>query len=182
MNLGNDFEELKKLLSKLKTQVFTEFSCGVVEITRKVVDELNPLFESESISIVKGKSFDDEVYVLIKNLDLADVLDNILRNAASALHDSTVKSIRILIYKKTPKIIIEISDTGKGIKTDDFEKIFEYGFSNSGGTGKGLFLTRKILQKYGGRIYLKESVNNAGSTFLIELNEGYQNETKSVNH
>lgn len=177
--IGNEIEKMKTLLAKLKHSVFADFSCGVTETINKVLVELNSLFESNSIKIIKEKSFDEETFVLIKNLDLADVIDNLIRNSVSALKNSSKKIIHIFTYKKIPKVFIEISDTGKGIDSDKLEKIFEYGYSDSGGTGKGLFLSRKILQKYGGRIYLKNSKPDIGSTFLIELNEGYHYETKS---
>lgn len=177
--IGNDIEKMKTLLTKLKHSVFADFSCGVTETINKVLVELNSLFESNSIKIIKEKMFDEETFVLIKNLDLADVIDNLIRNSVSALKNSSKKIIHIFTYKKIPKVFIEISDTGKGIDSDKLEKIFEYGYSDSGGTGKGLFLSRKILHKYGGRIYLKNSEPDIGSTFLIELNEGYHYETKS---
>lgn len=73
------------------------------------------------------------------------------------------------------KVKISVSDTGHGIPKEDIPHLFQkfYRVDNSatrqiGGTGLGLFICRKIVELYGGRIWV-ESELNEGSTFFIEL-------------
>lgn len=175
--LGNSFSRLKLCLNKLKNIVFAKYSSSPVEVINAVIDELNPLLKKEMISINKYKSDDEYKNVLIRNYELADIIDNSIRNSINALKDSSSKEIEIRLNKKPPKIIIEIKDTGIGIRKDDYEIIFEHGYSTFGGTGHGLFSAREILEKYGGRIFVSKSSPNQETIFTIELNEGATNET-----
>ncbi len=175
--LGNSFSRLKLCLGKLKNIVFAKYSSSPVEVINAVIDELNPLLKEEMISINKYKSDDEYKNVLMRNYELADIIDNSIRNSINALKDSSSKEIEIWLNKKPPKIIIEIKDTGIGIRKDDYEIIFEHGYSTFGGTGHGLFSARKILEKYGGRIFVSKSSPNQETIFTIELNEGTTNET-----
>jgi len=73
---------------------------------------------------------------------------------------------------------ITVRDDGKGIPSEIKERIFEEGFSygERGGTGLGLYLAKKAVERYGGRIELVEGTNG-GATFRIELKGaegGYQ--------
>lgn len=175
--LGISFSRLKLCLIKLKNIVFAKYSSSPTEVINAVIDELNPLMKEEMININKYKSDDEYKNVLIRNYELADIIDNSIRNSINALKDSSQKEIEINVNKKPPKIIIEIKDKGIGIREDDFEKIFEHGYSTFGGTGHGLFSARKILEKYGGRIFVSKSNPNQQTIFTIELNEGATNET-----
>jgi signal transduction histidine kinase len=70
---------------------------------------------------------------------------------------------------------IQVKDTGGGIAAEDIPHLFQkfYRVDNSttrtvGGTGLGLFICRKIVELYNGRIWV-ESVLGKGSTFFINL-------------
>jgi signal transduction histidine kinase len=76
-----------------------------------------------------------------------------------------------LAYRNSPKICIDVADNGIGIPEEKWETIFQKGYSENGSTGLGLALARETLQKYGGRIFVKQSNANEGTTFTIELNE-----------
>ena len=67
-------------------------------------------------------------------------------------------------------------NNGEEISIENKEKIFEKGFSTLSSSGFGLFNSRNILIKYGGRLILQSSTSQ-WTNFLIELNEGYINET-----
>jgi signal transduction histidine kinase len=180
--LASNLTKLKNHLISLKKIVFAGFSSSPEEVINTIVDELKETLSIENIQIQKYKLYDEERKVLILNYELADILDNSIRNAITVLRNSDEKEIEITLIKKTPKILIEIADNGSGINTEDYEKIFEHGYSSYGGTGHGLFSARKILEKYGGRIFVKESVPFQKTVFTIELNEGTSNETTPFNN
>nr|HQV34232.1 ATP-binding protein [Calditrichia bacterium] len=70
------------------------------------------------------------------------------------------------------KVVIDVTDTGKGIPAARRKDIFRPGYSTKKrGWGLGLSLARRIVEEYhGGRLLLKESKPGEGTTFRILLN------------
>jgi signal transduction histidine kinase len=68
-------------------------------------------------------------------------------------------------------VLINVTDTGKGIKNNLFKKIFETGFtSKKRGWGLGLSLTKRIIEDYhNGKIRVLESETDVGTTMQISL-------------
>ncbi len=100
---------------------------------------------------------------------LNQVFMNILVNACQSIEDKG--TIKIKTEKQEYKIIITISDTGKGIAEEQLERIFDPGFTTKGvgvGTGLGLSICYQIIEKHKGSIK-GESTLNKGSKFIIEL-------------
>ena len=104
---------------------------------------------------------------------LRPALINILENAMEAcIEDSRDKShvIRFDARGEDTQVIFEISDTGPGIGADQATKIFRLFHSSKGnkGTGIGLFVTRKVIHRHGGRISV-HSEPGKGARFKIFL-------------
>jgi signal transduction histidine kinase len=97
------------------------------------------------------------------------VLENLLRNALDAM--SREGKISIDVFEDQDDVIIDITDTGKGIPEKTFNSIFKPGFSTKKrGWGLGLSLTERIINNYhNGRIFVKESSLGIGTTFRIQL-------------
>lgn len=97
------------------------------------------------------------------------VLENLMRNALDAM--SREGKISIEVIEDQDDVIIDITDTGKGIPEKKFKSIFKPGFSTKKrGWGLGLSLTERIIKNYhNGRIFVKESALGIGTTFRIEL-------------
>jgi signal transduction histidine kinase len=163
---------LKSHLTELRNKVFAHFSCDPAETIRKVTEILGDELTSENIELKRVKKYDGRYNALIRGFELAEVLDNCITNAISAMKNSEQKKLKVTLFRTAPKIIIEIEDSGKGIAGEEWNKIFEQGFSKRGSTGFGMYLSLKTLKKYGGRISIKESRINEGTTVSIELNEG----------
>jgi two-component system, sporulation sensor kinase D len=107
------------------------------------------------------------------NVPLFDwVLENIMKNATSAI-DSTGKiEVRIEENIVREQIFIDISDTGKGISRSMFETVFQPGFTTrKRGWGLGLSLTKRMVENYhNGQVFVKDSEIGKGTTFRIILN------------
>mgnify|MGYP001224198664 FL=1 len=75
------------------------------------------------------------------------------------------------LQKKSNKMILDISDTGKGIDKSMHKKIFSPGFTTKErGWGLGLSLAKRIVSIYhNGRIYVKSSEMGQGTTFRIVI-------------
>jgi len=110
-----------------------------------------------------------ELYVDINAPLFNWVVENLLRNALDAL-DGKGK-ISAQIYDEKDFICIDISDTGKGIPASKFKTVFQPGFSTKKrGWGLGLSLAKRIIDSYhSGKIFVKNSVLNEGTTFTIKL-------------
>jgi signal transduction histidine kinase len=99
------------------------------------------------------------------------VIENLLKNALDAMEGKG--KIDILIKDETSNILIDVSDTGKGISRKNIAKVFKPGFTTKKrGWGLGLTLTKRIVAQYhGGQIFVKNSEPGKGTTFRIVLNK-----------
>ena len=95
------------------------------------------------------------------------VFDNIIRNAV--IHGKTDR-VDVSVKDKKNICQIIISDYGTGITDDIKDNIFDEGssFGESRGSGLGLFIVKKVIERYGGSITVEDN-KPCGSTFIIKL-------------
>jgi len=99
-----------------------------------------------------------------------EVLFNLVRNAGQAIGEKG--KITVSAWSEREKVYIDIKDTGSGIPEDKLKELFNPFFTTKEpgkGTGLGLFIVRQVVEKNGGRIYLKETKVGEGTTFRIEF-------------
>ena len=79
--------------------------------------------------------------------------------------------IELNISESPTKAIVEVADTGKGIKSKNLNNVFRPGFTTKKrGWGLGLSLAKRIVEEYHhGRIFVKSSEPGVGTVFRIEL-------------
>lgn len=96
-------------------------------------------------------------------------LENLINNSIDAMKGKGILSLNFFEGQKT--IALDISDTGSGIKKENFKRIFNPGFSTKKrGWGLGLSLAKRIISDYHkGKIVIKSSVLGRGTTFQIVL-------------
>lgn len=97
------------------------------------------------------------------------VIENLFRNAIDAMGGEGVLTVDITDQMQF--LYIDITDTGKGIPKGKFKTIFEPGFTTKErGWGLGLSLCKRIIEDYhAGKIFVKSSELNKGTTFRIVL-------------
>lgn len=97
------------------------------------------------------------------------IIENLCKNAIDAM--SGRGRIILTMHELTSMVIIEVTDTGKGIAKNRFKSVFVPGYTTKQrGWGLGLSLVRRIVEVYHkGRIYVKNSEVGKGTTFRIEL-------------
>ncbi|NRB47317.1 MAG: HAMP domain-containing histidine kinase [Saprospiraceae bacterium] len=102
------------------------------------------------------------------------VIENLLRNALDAMEGRG--TISATVVEEKGNIHIDVSDTGKGIPAGKFKRVFQPGFTTKKrGWGLGLSLAKRIIEEYhSGKIFVKKSVENEGTTFSIILPKGDQ--------
>ena len=97
------------------------------------------------------------------------VIENLIKNSIDAI--SGKGSITLQIHENEHDVMLDITDTGKGIDNKTQRRIFEPGFtSKDRGWGLGLPLAKRIVEQYhGGKLILKHSQVGVGTTFRIIL-------------
>jgi C4-dicarboxylate-specific signal transduction histidine kinase len=97
------------------------------------------------------------------------VMENLIRNALDSMGSDG--KITAVITEDEEMINIDLSDTGKGIPSNKFKIVFQPGYSTKKrGWGLGLSLVKRIIENYhNGKIFVKKSKINEGTTFTIRL-------------
>jgi signal transduction histidine kinase len=170
-------DELEKDVRKLRivTERFSSIGStptlreeNILQLVNHVVDYLQPRVSSK---------IGFEVYTLSETIAvkahaplLEWVVENLCKNAVDAMGPSGTIAIKILRGSEG-KVFIDISDTGKGIPKGIVTNVFKAGFTTKKrGWGLGLTLAKRIIEIYHqGKIFVKASEENRGTTFRIEL-------------
>ena len=97
------------------------------------------------------------------------VIENLCKNAVDAMGGCGI--ITFSLFQEDHLAVVEVTDTGKGIRKKDLKNVFAPGFTTKQrGWGLGLSLARRIVEDYHkGRIFVKSSELGKGTTFRIEL-------------
>lgn len=100
------------------------------------------------------------------------VIENLCKNAIDAMDGKGSIQIETTIDERK-HVIIDITDTGKGIDKRQFKSVFKPGYTTKRrGWGLGLSLAKRIIEEYHhGKIFVKQSALNKGTTFRIILSE-----------
>ncbi len=170
-------DELDKDIQKLRmvTERFSSIGSipilkdeNVYQLINNVVSYLQPRVSSK-VKI--------EVYTLSETIKAKIhaplfewVVENLCKNAVDAMGNAGTIAIKIL-RGSDGKVFIDLSDTGKGIPKKMIGSVFRPGFTTKKrGWGLGLTLAKRIIEIYHeGRIFIKSSEENQGTTFRIEL-------------
>ena len=145
------------------------------------LEEANIVLQvNQMLSYIKRRSPDKVIFALnshdepwvkaMINIPLFDwVIENLLKNALDAIEGKG--SIKIDIRDETAQVIIDVTDTGKGISHKNIPQVFKPGFTTKKrGWGLGLSLSKRIIEQYHkGELYVKHSEPGKGTTFRIVL-------------
>lgn len=137
----------------------TQIENMVAYIKRRAPERVNfniTKAENEVLGMINGPLFDW-------------VIENLLKNALDAMEGKG--NINVIIKNEVAQIIIDITDTGKGISKQHFNKVFKPGFTTKKrGWGLGLSLSKRIIEHYHkGELFVKSSEPGKGTTFRIIL-------------
>jgi len=99
------------------------------------------------------------------------VVENLLKNALDAMEGKG--SLQIRICNETTKVIVDVTDSGKGISKQNISNVFKPGFTTKKrGWGLGLTLSKRIMEQYHkGELFVKHSEPGKGTTFRVVLNK-----------
>lgn len=147
------------LISSIKTysHMDSEPSMEYIDVHNGIKSTLTMLkfkFKKKNVSLDKTCNYNLPNIKALEG-ELNQVWTNLITNALDALPDDGTGKITIRSYQQRDKLCIEIEDNGLGIPEDIKSRIFEPFFTTKGigeGTGMGLDIVRKVLQRHGGTV------------------------------
>jgi signal transduction histidine kinase len=141
---------------------------NLYEVIEETITYLRPRISTKVELNINADSKDLDA--LMNKPLLEWVIENICKNAVDAMRGKGVITIDVL-QDSDKFVIVDITDTGKGIEKRNFKKVFNPGFSTrQRGWGLGLTLAKRIVEGYhGGKIFVKNSEIGKGTTFRIML-------------
>ncbi len=183
---GELIEVIEKEVERLNISVeeFLRFSrtdyhkpefAPIVPVVREAVEKFEKEV-SDGVVIEYIENLDGKEKAFFEKVRLGKVIWNLLKNAEKAVEHGETKNIKVKLSKKGGYVVIEVEDTGIGIKDADKSKIFEPYYSGfSKGMGVGLALSKAFVEDMDGKIEF-ESVEGQGSVFRIFLKSGEKND------
>jgi two-component system NtrC family sensor kinase len=157
-----------QLLGSVKETNSAFAEVKINELTEEAVDLVKKEAKNKNIEITTET--DPSVGpIWSDSYKLRQVLINLITNAVHATGSGG--KIAIKLEDTSEGISLTVSDTGQGIPKENLEKIFEPFFSTKPpgeGTGLGLFVSRSIIEKLGGKMEV-ESQLGQGTSFCIRL-------------
>jgi signal transduction histidine kinase len=170
-------EEMGKDVSRLKT-IADRFSkigarpdlepCDLHQVVSDMFGYLK-LRSSSQIAFVVDNQLPTNVFVNLNLVLFEWVIENLSKNAMDAMEGKGTLTVRLYSLKK--HVIMDVSDTGKGMPRSLFKTVFEPGFTTKKrGWGLGLTLVKRIVEQYHhGKIVVADSQMGKGTTFRVML-------------
>ncbi len=170
-------DELDKDVRKLRmvTERFSSIGStptlkeeNIFQLVNNVVSYLQPRLSSKVK--IEVYTLSETIHAQVHAPLLEWVIENLCKNAVDAMENTGTIAIKILRGSDS-KVLIDISDTGKGIPKKLIPSVFKPGFTTKKrGWGLGLALAKRIIELYhDGKIFVKSSDEVQGTTFRIEL-------------
>lgn len=146
-------------------------SIQLEELIARVVARYEPLADEKGLSL-QVSGLDDGLVVWGDPAELDRILNNLVGNAVKYTQTG---SVAVRAERVDGWLRLTVADTGIGIPSDAFPRLFEEFFragnakaSGETGTGLGLAIVKDLVERYGGRIEV-ESVEGQGTTFIVLL-------------
>jgi PAS domain S-box-containing protein len=130
------------------------------------------LFEENNISI--KKNIDKNLIVQADKLQLDEILNNLISNSIKYTPEAGGE-IKIDAKDEKDFVVISLADSGIGMTKEQLKQIFNEFYKadesrhNLDSSGLGLTITKKIIEKHGGKIWAESKGKGKGSTFYFTL-------------
>lgn len=177
-NMFSSNEDLLKLVNtlldtykleagKYKLTIFEE---DIIALIKQVITEIKPLVDENQHTIIFEPNI-DQLKIMIDKGEMKRVMCNLLSNAIKFTPSKGV--IKVNIESDVEKIVVSVSDNGKGIADEDKELLFQRYSSTAKklrkvGTGLGLYLSYQIVLAHGGIMWVDTKLN-CGTTFYFSV-------------
>lgn len=169
-------DEFLDVSSLEQQRIFFQFAnFNLADILGETLSLFAPIARRKQLTLEINTDTPKKILVYADKPKVKQILYNLVDNAIKF----TVKGgIKIKAYTKENHVFVEIVDTGKGIEKEHQEKLFkklrEVGkdfltHDSTKGVGLGLYISKMLVEKMNGKIYLEKSNPDHGSTFIFTL-------------
>jgi two-component system, OmpR family, sensor histidine kinase VicK len=163
--LTEDILDVTRIESNLLTLNKQQFNLKDI-ITNTINDIIvKKDFKSKNIQLLYEPK---DIFVEADRSRLTQVISNLLSNSVKFTIKGTIKITTKI--KDDKNVILSIKDTGSGINSEIFPRLFsKFATKSDIGTGLGLFITKSIVEAHGGKISAENNAEGKGATFVLVL-------------
>lgn len=162
-NILDGMEELAQAQASALTLKKQQFDLGL--FLSQVVSRFHSIAQEKAVEF--NEAYERDLLIHADPERLSQVIVNLLSNALKAIDRGG--SVTVSAARKGDEVLIEIQDTGSGIKPEDLPFIFERFFKASeGGLGLGLAIVKELVEAHRGRIEVRSEYGK-GSVFTVRL-------------
>jgi signal transduction histidine kinase len=169
LEMGKDVDRLK-LVSDRFGKIGSTPQLELTDILSQVTEMVGYIKRRAPEKVVFKTQYSENEIPAMINAPLFDwVIENLLKNALDAMEGKG--TISVDVKNETTQVLIDITDTGKGISSKNIGNVFKPGFTTKKrGWGLGLSLSKRIIEQYHkGILFVKQSEPGKGTTFRIVL-------------
>lgn len=170
VSLVNDMLDVSRMEQKKLTYEIK--SVKALPIIKDVIKKMNPMAKESGNKMELKPQIDERLMIKADAKRFTQIVNNLVENAIKFTEKGT---ITVHVNKKNNFLQVAIQDTGIGISKKDLPKLFQKFYQiraglarPKGGTGLGLYITKKLVEGMGGNIWVK-SQEAVGSTFTFTL-------------
>jgi len=163
---------VENLIVFSKPVVLQTSKCNFPDLIHRAIENVKEEFKIDENKYAFSLHLPQkEIFLNLDSPLMLQALQNILQNSVEFMPEGGEIKIALVEKQRTNKVVLCVADAGRGLAESNEEKLFYPFFTTKiNGMGLGLPTSRLIVEKHGGKIYLKE--NQHGITVTINLPGG----------
>ncbi len=133
----------------------------IIDVIHDTIHELSPVAKEKGVKIIVNDFKSESPLIEIDKEKIRSAFENILDNAIK--YSGQDGSVVINLVKESTDVLISVDDSGIGISEEDESDLFKKFFrsrqareTGAAGTGLGLFIAKRIIEKHGGKIWFED--------------------------
>jgi signal transduction histidine kinase len=148
------------------TEIETDLVKFIEDYIHIMYGKVEALINTKDLKILFINKRNTIVIKKIRPLEITMMIDNFINNSIKA----EATKLEFIIKKNKEFLMIDIVDNGIGINDENRDKIFDFGFTTTKGSGIGLYHISEIIKNLNGTISLGEEKKQIGVEFNIRIN------------